>query len=183
MTISSLPFLFLSVFFPRPCQLIINTEPGVETRSRDSRSSPFVWPESLCSQPRGPCPPCPGPNWNIWPVMSSQACYGLPTLSLSDISIMPQIVIVTLGREQTTHSSSPRSHNVNQDKLIALGIVSNIGHESLLLRVCLSRVQNCPTDLKRWSGEYRPIRNIMLLSGVNVGVKVCHSKMCTIKTS
>ena len=82
MTISSLPFLFLSVFFPRPCQLIINTQPGVETRSRGSRSSPFVWSESLCSQPRGPCPPCLGPNWNIWPVMSSQACYGLPTLSL-----------------------------------------------------------------------------------------------------
>ena len=126
MTISSLPFLFLSVFFLRPCLLIINSEPGVETRSRGSRSSPFVWPESQCS--------VPSPRVRVPPVRVLIEIYGWRCLlrrvtgyphSLSDISIMPQIV--TLGREQTTHSSSPGSHNVNQDKLIALGIVSNIG--------------------------------------------------------
>ena len=158
MTIS---LILLLVLLPPPCLRIINTESGVETPdsvTRLTRSSPFV------------CLSVPSPGVRVLLVPPGRVLIeiygwrcllrrvtGYPHSLHSDISIMPQIVIVTLGREQTTHSSSPRSHNVNQDKLIALGIVSDTGHESPL-RVCLSRVQSRPTDLQEmiWRIQTHP---------------------------
>ena len=149
--------LLASVFSPRPCPRIINIE---LVWAPESRGSPHHLSGecSQCSQPRAPCRPCPPGRILIeiycWRCLLRRVS-GYPHSLSSDISIMPQIV--TLGREQTTHSSSPRSHNVNQDKLIALGIVSNTGHESLV-RVCLSWVRNRPTDLQEmiWRIQTHP---------------------------
>ena len=188
MTISSLPFLFLSVFFPRPvCWSLILSRVlrlGHEALAHHhlsglSHSAVFPAPGSV-----SPCPPCPGLNWNVWLAMSSQACYGLPTLSLWYFHNATNCHCHPGERTNNTFLQSQvtqcKSRQVNSSwhsfKYWPWEPTSQ-------LRVCLSWVRNRPTDLKSWSGEYRPIRNIMLLSGVNVGVKVCHSKMCSIKTS
>lgn len=75
--------LLASVFFPRPCPRIINIE--LVLRLGHEALSPFVWrvwPVFPAPGPMSPVSPWPDPNWNILLAMSSQACYGLPTLSL-----------------------------------------------------------------------------------------------------
>ena len=81
--------LLASVSSPAPVRgsLILSWcwAPGV---TRLSRSSPFVWrvfpvfPMFPAPGPVSPVSPWPDPNWNILLAMSSQACVGLPTLSL-----------------------------------------------------------------------------------------------------
>ena len=76
--------LLASVFSPRPCPRIINIE-LVLSPSVTRLSSPFVrrvFPVFPVFPAPGPVSPWSDPNWNILLAMSSQACVGLPTLSL-----------------------------------------------------------------------------------------------------